>query len=182
MTAERGVDSASRAADQTQLTDEQIEEYLSLLEMGAPPLLACQRLGIRFDLVESTLVADATFVERVEQVKRLLADNVVAAMYKKALGGSVYAQLHYLRQCRPKPLDLSNNLEGMPLDELDELFYQVTKSKYSDRWDQERTAASAPVDDPATNDGDEANREPSDATVREEWPASNDESPLVRDA
>ncbi len=104
----------AHAADQTQLTDEQIEEYLSLLEMDAPPLLVCQRLGIRSDLVESTLVADATFVERVEQVKRLLADNVVAAMYKKRAGRQrVRSAPLPCVNAALKLLDLPNNLEGI---------------------------------------------------------------------
>lgn len=141
MTSDADMAGGSRDEVPTRLTDEQIDEYLALLEIGAPPLLACQRLGIKFDLVESTLVADPEFVEQVEQVKRLLADNVAAALYKKALSGSVYAQLHYLRQCRPKPLDVSESYKEMSTDELDDLFYQVTKSRYSDRWAKERDAA-----------------------------------------
>ncbi len=92
------------------------QEYLSLMQLGAPPLLACQRVGVRAEDVQVTTDNDDTFAERLEFVEQLLSRNVQSALYKAAMGGSVYAQANYLRQCRPPKKTRANDdfLDDMP--------------------------------------------------------------------
>ncbi len=85
------------------------QEYLSLMQLGAPPLLACQRVGVRAEDVQVTTDNDDSFAERLEFVEQLLSRNVQSALYKAAMGGSVYAQANYLRQCRPPKKTRAND-------------------------------------------------------------------------
>lgn len=102
------------------LSPRQQAEYLELAELGAPPALACRRVGVTFEDVLETQARNLTFANRLETAQLLLAGNVEAAIYRSAMNGSVLAQTQFMRHCRPKPREI-NPAKEIPTDELKQL-------------------------------------------------------------
>jgi hypothetical protein len=98
------------------LTLAEQQEYVSLMRLGAPPEVACQRVGVSPEDVVMTWHREPEFAQRLELIERHLARNVQSAIYKAAMGGSVYAQANYLRQCRPPKIERKPNasVDGLP--------------------------------------------------------------------
>ncbi len=122
----------------TLLTPEQKQEYISLMQWGAPPLAACARVGASIDEIETTLARDGDFAHRVQRARALLMENVAAAMYKSAMGGSVYAQSNYLRQCRPPEQPKENSIvDGMSRGQLRMIMRNATQQWQDEAEDED---------------------------------------------
>jgi hypothetical protein len=88
------------------------DEFLDLMQLGAPPLLAIQRLGVQVEDLRATFIKWPDFARQFDDISRLVACNVEAALYKAAIGGSVSAQSTYLRLCRSRPLKPSQKTQN----------------------------------------------------------------------
>jgi hypothetical protein len=74
-----------------------------LMLRGASPALACQQLGVSIEALWRTLQRDTTFFLCLMQLYDTLDHNVVSALYRQALEGSVAAQKFWLER-RPAVL------------------------------------------------------------------------------
>ncbi|MEX0716512.1 MAG: hypothetical protein WD066_07995 [Planctomycetaceae bacterium] len=79
------------------LTAEQRHAILELLLRGASRTAACRKVGVSLSAVTETAEADPAFRAMLREVQDALAHNVVVALYRGALEGSVTAQSAYLK-------------------------------------------------------------------------------------
>ncbi len=89
-----------------------------LLVQGASLLYACRRLDVPLASVLQAMQDDDGFRDEVERAGEALSSQVAAALYKSAVGGSVTAQMFWLRSRPPSDWFTRN---GNGRDELDEL-------------------------------------------------------------
>jgi hypothetical protein len=95
-------DSGSRPSTlDSRLSFDQQQLLLALLLKGASPLGACQQLGLSIADYLRTRRDDEAFRQQTDLVYQLLAQNVVAALYKAAMQGNVTAQSCWLRSNPP---------------------------------------------------------------------------------
>ena len=92
---------AGSARELVALTPQQQDEFVDLTQLGAPTIVACRRIGTTLEDFVHTELLDKVFRARVALARKYRQENVEAATYKAAIGGSVLAQSTYLRQCRP---------------------------------------------------------------------------------
>jgi hypothetical protein len=110
---------ASDATWPGRLSADQCELLLALFYRGASPAQACHELGLDIRVFWNTIHADAAFHAAARLAVESLSHNVVAALYKSAIGGSVSAQQFWLKQ-RPASLWLPP-VEDREADDLSHL-------------------------------------------------------------
>lgn len=99
---------------------------LRLLLRGASPLAACAQLGVEPETFLDWLQG-SRFRARLIRALHLLSQNVAAALYRKAMEGSVAAQTFYLRHLpppewpQPAASDDASPLQQLSDDELADL-------------------------------------------------------------
>jgi len=71
--------------------------FLRLLLAGMSPSMACTTMNVSLDAARLSL-ADARFRRRCADVPRVLTENVRAALYSKAIKGTVSAQTLWFKQ------------------------------------------------------------------------------------
>lgn len=76
-------------------------EFLQFLEQGGSPALACRQLGVAYRAFTLTLKQDPDFRRQIDEVNASLGQNVVAALYRSAMEGSVTAQTFWLKHRPP---------------------------------------------------------------------------------
>jgi hypothetical protein len=110
------------------MTAVQQGEYVALLVKGAAPSAACGSVGVSVAVMLATLEKDRKFRQLVQQVDMVLSQNVAAALYRKAMEGSVPAQTFLLKHRPPpewqtvRPGELTDkDVEQMTDEELAEL-------------------------------------------------------------
>lgn len=94
------------------LTADEQETYLKMMRLGAPPLLASQKLDVTPGDVDHTRDRVPSFDKQLDEVDEHLAANVTSALYKSAMEGSVSAQSQFLKQRPPEPIAPSALLPG----------------------------------------------------------------------
>lgn len=82
---------------ETELSDADVEQFVSHLIRGASPAGACLQLGIGIRSLLRKLGEDADFRRRVEDVQWVLRENVKSALYRQAMEGNVSAQRSFLQ-------------------------------------------------------------------------------------
>jgi hypothetical protein len=109
------------------LRGERQEALVALLTRGASPFAACRELDLPYAAYVETFAVSAAFRARIAEVRRILSENVVAAMYQTAMKGSVPAQTAWLK-ANPPPGWESNGdanesdfLDGLSSDDLFQL-------------------------------------------------------------
>lgn len=91
-----------RAPDaETPFSDAEQQAFLGILVKGASPAVVCGELGVEVDRFWTTCHCDDGFLAAVERAYDALSLNVVSALYRAAIKGSVPAQTFWLRQRKP---------------------------------------------------------------------------------
>jgi hypothetical protein len=80
------------------LSAEQQAGYLELMLKGASPVVACRRVGAEVTAAAETLDCDPEFRRKMEAVRRLMSECVMAAVYRAAIEGKVSAQRLWLKE------------------------------------------------------------------------------------
>jgi len=83
------------------LSVEQQEQLLLMLQRGASPSVACHQSGVSPAAFLKSFSDDEHVREEYRSVLVLLSQNVLAALYREALEGSVSAQSFWLKSCPP---------------------------------------------------------------------------------
>lgn len=92
-----------------------------MLEQGGSPALACRQLGLPLSAFEEALQRDEKFRRRAGEIETALGQNVVAALYRSAMEGSVTAQTFWLKHRPPagwKPEDRERPADQEPLQRM----------------------------------------------------------------
>ncbi len=114
------------------LTRSEKREIVTLMRLGAPPLLSFQKVGVTFEDVMLTADEDIRFYSQLQQVHDVLATNVNSAMYKAAMNGSVTAQTQFLRRSKQQPLPEEDHQRRIDSRKLKRLIVRAT-----DQWRKE---------------------------------------------
>lgn len=85
----------------TPFSDAEQQAFLGILVKGASPAVICGELGVEVDRFWTTCHCDDGFLAAVERAYDALSLNVVSALYRAAIKGSVPAQTFWLRQRKP---------------------------------------------------------------------------------
>ncbi|QDT52230.1 hypothetical protein Pan44_02390 [Caulifigura coniformis] len=80
------------------LTLAQQKEFVRLVSQGASPAAVCSQLGVSLESARLTMERDARFRRHMKPVPQTLGENVRAAMYLKAMKGTVSAQTFWLKE------------------------------------------------------------------------------------
>ncbi|MFN0199340.1 MAG: hypothetical protein ACKVT0_21530 [Planctomycetaceae bacterium] len=102
------------------LTADEQQSFLDFLLRGASPAGACTELGLSLDVVERTRDRDDSFREQLELTIVTLSQNVLSALYRTAMKGSVTAQKFWLEN-HPPPAwgaERASPADHHPLEEL----------------------------------------------------------------
>ena len=83
------------------LTPPQQEQLLQLLLRGASPWGACQQLNLSVFSIDRSLEESKDFALHLGKIYEILSRNVLAALYRAAMGGNVSAQTFWLKICPP---------------------------------------------------------------------------------
>lgn len=118
------------AASEATLTADQQEKYLQLIVKGASPAIACQEIGVPVAAVLNTLERDRVFPRQMAQVHVLLSQNVLAALYRSALKGSVPAQTLWLKNLPPPEWAAPEPADDESPDALDALDHAPVLTRF----------------------------------------------------
>ncbi len=80
------------------LTIRQQKALLQLLQKGMSPAMACAEAGVLLDSARLTLALDLRFRRRCDPIPDTLTENVRAAIYSRAIKGTVTAQALWLKE------------------------------------------------------------------------------------
>ena len=103
------------------MSPEEQQDLLDALMLGGSPQMACRRLEIPVESFSRTLIEDADFRQRLEMVRALMTQNVVATLYAAALKGTASAQALWLKTFPPPAEMTVTEQSGEVRDDLETL-------------------------------------------------------------
>ncbi|MEZ6049564.1 MAG: hypothetical protein R3C11_29090 [Planctomycetaceae bacterium] len=102
------------------------QKLLQLVQHGASPMGACQKLDLSTGSFLRTFTEEERFRDEYYAVMTLLSQNVLMALYRQALEGNVSAQTNWLKAMPPPGWDGVPAIEHVPLFSFDETLDGLT--------------------------------------------------------